>query len=327
MREFDGEHMLNRRQLVARGGLALGALSVGGIAARNAEASSGALPITNLPIQVGPYSFNAIACGPTTGELVLCLHGFPEFKETWIPILQSLGALGYYAVAVDQRGYSAGARPTSVSDYVLANLVSDVVGFAAYIEQMTGTGAKFHLVGHDMGGSVAWGVAGQHPELLLSTTILSTPHKNAFVAAYTTNGNPQQAASSYISVLQSSGGEAFMLANNGANFYGSYNGKVPDAALFVGRFQNDPAALTAALNWYRAESFAAADGVIVNTPVLYVWSTADPFLLKEAAANTANFCTGQFQFVQLPGHQHFLADEVPQDIVTLLQHQFSAKLT
>lgn len=192
---------------------------------------------------------------------------------------------------------------------------------------MTGGGEKFHLVGHDMGGSVSWGVAAQHPELLLSTTILSTPHKNAFGAAYNTPGNPQQAASSYISVLQGSGGEAFMLANNGANFYGSYNGTVPDATLFVSRFQNDPGALTGALNWYRAEDFTAADGGIITTPVLYIWSTSDPFLLKEAAVNTANFCSGPFQFAQLPGHQHFLADEVPQDIATLLKQQFTAKLT
>jgi pimeloyl-ACP methyl ester carboxylesterase len=321
-------HMLNRRELLARGGIALGGLSL--VAAEipiNAEAKMSVPAIQNFPLQIGPYTFNAISCGPTTGELVLCLHGFPEFKEAWTPILQSLGAAGYYAVAVDQRGYSAGARPTSVADYALANLVSDVVDFAAAIEAMTGTGSKFHLVGHDMGGSVAWGVAGQHPELLLSTTILSTPHKNAFVAAYTANGNPQQAASSYISILQGSGGEQFMLANNGANFYGSYNGTVPDAALFVSRFQNDQGALTAALSWYRAEDFTTADGAIVSAPVLYIWSTADPFLLKECAANTANFCTGQYQFVQLPAHQHFLADEVPQDITTLLLQQFTAKLT
>jgi pimeloyl-ACP methyl ester carboxylesterase len=140
----------------------------------------------------------------------------------------------------------------------IANLVSDVVGMAATLLAQTGNNTKFHLVGPDMGGSATWAVAEQHPELLISTTVLSTPHKNAFAAAYNVSGNPQQAASSYISILQGSGGQAFMLANNGANFYGSYGGVVPDATLFVSRFQNDPGALTAALNWYRSENFGRA---------------------------------------------------------------------
>jgi pimeloyl-ACP methyl ester carboxylesterase len=258
---------------------------------------------------------------------VLCLHGFPEFKEAWIPVLELLGALGYYAVAVDQRGYLAGARPTEIADYAIANLVSDVVGMATTLLGQAGSSTKFHLVGHDMSGSVTWAVAEQHPELLISTTVLSTPHKNAFAAAYATTGNPQQAASSYTPMVQGSGGEAFMLANNGANFYGSYGGVVPDATLFVSRFQNDQGALTAALNWYRAENFAAADGTVVSAPVTYIWGSQDPFLLKESAVNTANFCSGPYKFVQLPSHAHFLADEVPQDIATLLEQQLAAKLT
>jgi pimeloyl-ACP methyl ester carboxylesterase len=319
--------VFNRRVLLKGTGLFAGALGLGSVSTTSASAATrlnaAAPTIQNLLLPVGPFVFYAITCGPTTGELVLCLHGFPEFKEAWIPVLESLGALGYYAVAVDQRGYSAGARPDSIADYAIANLVSDIVGMAATLLAQIGNNTKFHLVGHDMGGSVTWAVAEQHPELLISTTVLSTPHKNAFAAAYNMSGNPQQAASSYISVLQGSGGEAFMLAN----FYGSYGGVVPDATLFVSRFQNDPGALTAALNWYRAENFTAEDGTVVTAPVTYIWGSQDPFLLKESAVNTANFCSGPYQFVQLPGHAHFLADEVPQDIASLLQQQFAAKLT
>lgn len=40
--------------------------------------------------------------------------------------------------------------------------------------------ARFHLVGHDWGGSIAWALADRYPDRLASLTILSRPHPNAF---------------------------------------------------------------------------------------------------------------------------------------------------
>jgi pimeloyl-ACP methyl ester carboxylesterase len=46
--------------------------------------------------------------------LVVFLHGFPETAESYREILPAVAAAGYYAVAVNQRGYSPGARPEPV---------------------------------------------------------------------------------------------------------------------------------------------------------------------------------------------------------------------
>lgn len=312
------KYMLNRRNLLKTGGLAVGALGFNGFSIKAVEAATVA-GVQNISITANGFVFDAIACGPTDGALVLCLHGFPEFKEAWTPVIQALGALGYYAVAVDQRGYSDGARPTAVTDYAFSNLVSDVMGFASFL------GAeKFHLVGHDMGGTVAWMVGGQSPNPLLSLTILSTPHKNAFVPAYLHDPD-QQSRSAYIATLQGPGGVSFMLGNNAANMFGSYAGFVPQANLFVSRFQQ-PGVMAAALSWYTEENFTVADGVIITIPAAYIWGSQDAFLGKLAAVNTANFVTGPYKFVQLSGRSHWLMDEVPQDIVTLLQQQFTTTL-
>ncbi|WP_158945243.1 alpha/beta fold hydrolase [Granulicella sp. S190] len=317
--------MLNRRDLLKQSSLVAGALSFGSVATGRASAQSTPSTIQNFEVTANGFIFEAISCGPTTGELVLCLHGFPEFKETWIPVIQALGAQGYYAVAVDQRGYSPKARPTSASSYAQANLVSDIVGFGASLK---GTGVKFHLIAHDQGGSVGWAFAAANQALLLSTTILATPHLNAFVPAYTQSGNPQQTASSYIPILQGSSGVEFMTANNNANFFGSYNGVVPLANQFVTQFtQTDPGSLAAALMWYQQENFTVANGASVNGPVTYIWGAQDAFLLKQAAVNTANFVTGQYTFVILPNVGHFIQDQVPQDVVTIFLQQVSANLT
>jgi len=64
--------------------------------------------------------FNALSRGPADGELALCLHGFPQFADSWLDIMGVVANAGFYAFAVDQRGYSPGARPLEVSDYATA---------------------------------------------------------------------------------------------------------------------------------------------------------------------------------------------------------------
>lgn len=71
---------------------------------------SSTLP-TTVRLTVGGHTFDGLAAGPADGELVLLLHGFPEFADCWSAELTALAAAGYRAVAVDQRGYSPDARP------------------------------------------------------------------------------------------------------------------------------------------------------------------------------------------------------------------------
>jgi alpha-beta hydrolase superfamily lysophospholipase len=151
--------MSDRRDFIKAGLLTGAAIAV----SKPALAQNNSLQAIGLA--VGGLQFDALSAGPASGELVLCLHGFPQYKESWIPVLQALGACGYHAVAVDQRGYSPGARPPNVSDYSEGNLVADVMGFAAALGA-----SRFHLVGHDRGASVSWAVARNYPQALLTLT-------------------------------------------------------------------------------------------------------------------------------------------------------------
>ena len=92
-------------------------------------ASSQTLPegVERIQIPVGDMVFDALAAGPEYGELVLLLHGFPQSSYSYRTQLPVLAAQGFRAVAPDQRGYSAGARPTEVSAYAMGNLVGDVL--------------------------------------------------------------------------------------------------------------------------------------------------------------------------------------------------------
>ena len=227
------------------------------------------------PRRSGPYRYSALASGPADGELVLLLHGFPETSYEWRAQLEVLGAAGYRAVAPDQRGYAVGARPTALEDYDVERLVDDVFGFADAL------GAeRFHLVGHDWGGFVAWYTAdrdgGATPEPRLRTlTVVSSPHPAPFEAAQHSGGD-QAERSSYFEWFRSPDGESIWLADDGALLTAAYAEHPADAAAEYRRvFTADGgAALTGGLNWYRANTFHVPDGAII-APTLYVWSTDD----------------------------------------------------
>ena len=131
-------------------------------------------------ITIAPHLvFDAITAGTPGAPLVLLLHGFAESMHCWRAQVAGLGDMGYRAIAPSQRGYSPGARPDprEFSHYLIDRLMDDamaIVAAAGYGE------ARFHLVGHDWGGSIAWGIADRHHERLASLTILSRPHPNAF---------------------------------------------------------------------------------------------------------------------------------------------------
>ena len=268
-----------------------------------------------LELAVGDLVFEARADGPDDGELVLLLHGFPQTSFSWRHQLPALAAAGYRAVAPDQRGYSPRARPAAVAEYRFDRLVGDVLGIADAL-----AADRFHLVGHDWGGGVAWQVAGRQPERLLSVTSVSTPHPAAFRDAI--REGDQRDRSSYMQFFRSPEAEAFFLDDDAAGLRALYTASsLPEDAVeeYV-RVLTQPGAMTGALNWYRAADLGLVEGLgPITTPALYVWSTFDPALGREAAEATAAHVAGPYRFEVLEGVSHWIAEEAPERLNTLLR--------
>src|SRR5205807_311759 len=141
------------------------------------------------------------------------------------------------------------ARPEGVEHYRPAQLVADVLAIADWLG-----GHRFHLVGHDWGGAVAWGLAGHHPDRLRTLTVVSTPHPYALREARHAEDDDQRERMSYVDLFRMPGkAEATMLEDDGMRLRTMLAGAGPDDAIeeYV-RVMREPGALTAALNWYRA---------------------------------------------------------------------------
>ena len=276
----------------------------------------------------GEFIFDVTDSGPADGPVVVLLHGFPQQNSSWEQIIPLLTAKGFRCLAPNQRGYSPGARPTRRRDYRATELVKDILAL------IDASGAdRVHLVGHDWGAAVAWGVAGNAPERLASMSALSVPHPMAFMRSMLTSR--QGLASWYMYVNQLPWvAERFMLGRDGK---GKTMAKVltrsglpPEAAARDARSMAEPGALTAALNWYRAMPMdfsglgVGSKAQKITVPALYVWSDRDIALTAKPARDTANYVSGPYRFETLAGASHWLPEEKPAEVAELLLQWFAA---
>ncbi|MFZ0920582.1 MAG: alpha/beta hydrolase [Candidatus Dormiibacterota bacterium] len=263
--------------------------------------------------------FDALIAGPSDGELVVLLHGFPQTATCWHDALNGLADAGYRALAPTQRGYSEGARPEGVEAYRVTELSADVLAIAAALGR-----DRFHLAGHDWGGSVAWAVAGDHPQAVASLTAVSTPHTAALRQAL--RGRRQRVRMAYIPVLR--------LPLIPESLIDAAGGIVAESLLTAtglspAHAHRDLVALrkvgsTGALNWYRALGTERGHSAPVAVPVLHVWGDHDPVFTREATELTAEHCTGEYHLLELEGGSHWIPDEHWADVADLFLEHIAA---
>ncbi|MGY1745337.1 alpha/beta fold hydrolase [Blastococcus sp. SYSU D00695] len=258
-------------------------------------------------VDVGDLTFDVRADGPEDGRPVLLLHGFPETSLSWAAVTPLLTSAGLRTYAVDQLGYSPGARPAEVEAYAMTNLAQVTADLMTALDAPVAD-----VVGHDWGANAAWALAAWHPDRVRSLTAVSVPHPTAFTTAWRSDPE-QQERSSYIRLFWQQGkAEEVLLADDARRLRRMFGGAVPEEAVaeYVAVL-SAPGALTAALNWYRAMSSSTpVDDVTV--PTTYVWSDADTAIGRIAAEGCGEYVTGDYRFVELAGVSHWIPEEAPE---------------
>ena len=264
-------------------------------------------------------TFDVVSGGPSAGQPVVLLHGFPQTAAMWDGVAAGLQQRGYRTLAPNQRGYSPGARPRGVRPYRLGEVVADA---AAVVEQLAGE--PVHVVGHDWGGPVAWALAASRPELVRSLTTISGPHLWAYLVS--TVRSRQALASWYIPVFQIPGLVERLLDPSTAAGRRRFVrvlvhvGQDPTVAerdaVLLGR-----AGLTAGLAWYRAlpyVGFRRLARSTVSAPTLLLWGDRDSAVLTPGIEMSRRFATGPCRFEVLSGLSHWAPNEAPDRLVALI---------
>jgi haloalkane dehalogenase len=122
--------------------------------------------------------------GPTTGEVVLCLHGEPSWSYLYRHVIPPLVGAGLRVVAPDLVGFGRSDKPAARTDYTYASHVewmrAALLG-ALGLEGIT-------VVGQDWGGLIGLRLVAEHPDrfarVVTANTFLPTgdrPGNDAFM--------------------------------------------------------------------------------------------------------------------------------------------------
>jgi len=252
------------------------------------------------------------------GPPVILLHGFPENWASWQHQIPALADAGFAAWALDLRGYNLSERPARRAAYHLAHLVDDV----AALVRATGA-ARAHVVGHDWGGVIAWTFAAYHPELLDKLVILNAPHMDIYLRKV--RRPPQMLRSWYVLFFQLPGIAEWALSARDFRalrklFRAGGGTREPFSAEEIEAYieaLSPPGALTAALNYYRANLRLGALRFALTAPIeastLVIWGEQDGALgveLLEGLEAVAP-CV---EIHRVPHAGHWVQNEAPAEV-------------
>ncbi|MFP3359079.1 alpha/beta hydrolase [Planococcus sp. SIMBA_143] len=273
-------------------------------------------------IETNGIRLHAAVAGPEDGELVVLLHGFPEFSYGFHHQMEELAASGYRVAVPDQRGYHLSDKPEQIEDYTINKLSDDIAGL---IEAFGETSAI--VIGHDWGGAVAWHLAASKPEYVKKLIAINIPHPTAMPRVFMKNPL-QWLKSSYMAFFQlPEVPEKLMAANDFESMKQAMKGTArPDAFTDqeLERYKDawsQPGALTGMLNWYRAirkGSLLQMPKAPLRMPVRIIWGLGDQFLSPMLATESLKFCENA-ELVWVGEATHWVHHEQPEIVNRLIK--------
>jgi pimeloyl-ACP methyl ester carboxylesterase len=251
-----------------------------------------------------------------TGTPVVLLHGFPDTHRLWRRQVEGLVPAGYRAIVPDLRGRGASDRPEAVADYALRLAVEDV----AAIMDALGIGHA-HVVGHDWGAAVAWLLASLMPDRVDRLVALSVGFPGA-------GGPPDLEALQkgwYRLLFQFEGVAEDLVRRDDwylMRVLLDSNTDLDDCL----RDLSEPEALTAALNWYRANvpvqrllpSVSGPGLPPVQAPTLGIWSAGDLYLTERSMIRSSDHVRGPWRYVRFDDASHWIPLDQPHRLNALL---------
>jgi pimeloyl-ACP methyl ester carboxylesterase len=261
------------------------------------------------------------------GPLVILLHGFPEFWYAWRHQIPALAAAGLRVIALDLRGFGESERPPGIGAYRVPLVAADVAALIAH--ESRGGAARAAVVGHDLGGIVAYALAARHPEVVDRLAILNAPHP----AALAREGmRPAQLlASWYVLFFQLPLLPELAIRARDFRVLRDLFRREParpgaftedDIERYVEELRK-PGALTAAINYYRAAlrrrggAAPAARQRRVEAPTLVIWGDRERHMVPEMTEGLERWVPN-VRVEHLPGASHWVQHDEPERVSELI---------
>ena len=268
-----------------------------------------------MRISPGGVELHVSTAGRESAPVLVLLHGWPEDHRCWHSVAPLL-ADRYYLLMPDQRGFGRSGMPEATAAYSMPALLGDLLGVLDHfgIERAA-------IVGHDVGGALAWSAGAFVPERFSRAVVLSAPHPQHLQRAGILD-SAQLRRAFYVWLLHAGEpGEALLAADSFRRlaewaFSGS---AVPQELVEAYRSQwAEPGRFHAMAGWYRANyrpDLFNPDHPLrlppVRLPVRYLQGEDDAAFVPGAARGSGDFVAAEYDERILPGLGHWLPHDVP----------------
>jgi pimeloyl-ACP methyl ester carboxylesterase len=251
-----------------------------------------------------------------TGSAVILLHGFPEDWNAYHRIMPLL-AKQFTVVAVDLRGI--GGSAVTADGYDAANMAEDVRQLAEHLHL-----DHVYVVGHDIGGMVAYAFVRRYPETSRGVMIIDVPLPGI---------GPWDAVKAdpsawHMKFHQTPDLPEQLLAGREAIYFRYFLDRDTFSDADVARYARVYAApehLRAMLEIYRAfpanEKFNAAQQSAISVPLVLAPGENSPFeklMPSIATALRAHGCAN-VKVEVVKNSVHYVADEQPEAVAELIE--------
>jgi pimeloyl-ACP methyl ester carboxylesterase len=263
-------------------------------------------------LKLGELNFSVTEEGG--GDPVLLLHGFPDSARLWRNQIPALVEAGFRAIAPDQRGFGESDKPEGVDAYVLEKAMGDVLLLLDELGLQ-----RVRLVSHDWGAAVGWALAAFHPERVERHVACSVGHLSALWNA----GIAQRRLAWYMLLFMRRGLAEEILTRDNWQWFRDLFGHHREMETWIGDLGR-PGALTAGLNWYRAnvdvETWTREGWGLprVQVPTLGIWSSGDAFLTEVQMATSGAYVDADWMYHRMEGASHWLMLDRPDHLNALL---------
>jgi pimeloyl-ACP methyl ester carboxylesterase len=248
------------------------------------------------------------------GRPVLLLHGFPDSSYLWRHQVPALVEAGMRAIAPDLRGFGESEKPEGVEQYRIARSVADMLAVldALGIERAV-------VVGHDWGAVVGWALAALAPDRVERLVAMSVGHPNALRE----RSIEQREKAWYQLLFQFTGVAEELLKRDDWALLRQWLRGDGDVDRYIADLSR-PGALTAALNWYRAnvapqlELEDSRPLPAVAAPTLGLWSSGDNYLTEDRMVRSGDHVTGPWRYDRIEDASHWMQLDAPERVNELL---------
>ncbi len=266
-------------------------------------------------VDAGEVTLHVACLG--SGPTLVMLHGFPEYWYGGWEVASRL-ATDFRVLLPDQRGYNLSDKPVGLDAYRVQPLTEDIAGLLAAVSE-----EPVLLMAHDWGGAIGWAVASQYEELLRGLVIANAPHPDVFARELSDNPD-QQSASSYVNLLTSDEAEETLSTNDyGVLSYMMGDALSDDDLVLYKEAWGQPGALTAMLNWYRANFDGLTlvlgdEPTVVSVPTQVLWGMEDTALLPGNLVGLEDYVE-DLSIEEFPNATHWLLHEEAEAVASTVR--------